>query len=239
VSLGDIAHVDSGPAFPSSMFKGPGEGVRLLRGENIEPGALRWADTRTWPRGEIIGYEHLLVEPTDLILGMDRPLVAAGLKLAPVRPSDLPALLVQRVARIRPAALVSTQYLAVALRSARFAAHLLASQTGTQLPHITLAGIRSFRIPLPPVAIQSQIASIFEEQRSVIETAHGRAGVAALRSARLRSSVLTAAFSGQLVPQDPADEPASILLERIAAARASTSEYKPTRTRGPHAKVTA
>jgi type I restriction enzyme S subunit len=37
---------------------------------------------------------------------------------------------------------------------------------------------------------------------------------------------LSAAFTGQLVPQDPTDEPASILLERIRAKRASTRERK-------------
>lgn len=45
------------------------------------------------------------------------------------------------------------------------------------------------------------------------------------RSAALRQSILEAAFSGQLVPQDPDDEPAAKLLERIAAERAATIEH--------------
>jgi type I restriction enzyme S subunit len=54
------------------------------------------------------------------------------------------------------------------------------------------------------------------------------------RVGALRQSILKAAFSGQLVPQDPHDEPASKLLERILAERATTPAAK----RGRKAKVT-
>ena len=47
------------------------------------------------------------------------------------------------------------------------------------------------------------------------------------RSAGLRRSVLKAAFEGRLVPQDPSDEPASVLLERIAAERAAAPKVVP------------
>ena len=46
-----------------------------------------------------------------------------------------------------------------------------------------------------------------------------------MRAASLRRSILAAAFSGQLVPQDPDDEPASVLLERIRAERAPTRPW--------------
>ena len=56
------------------------------------------------------------------------------------------------------------------------------------------------------------------------------------RSAGLRRSVLKAAFEGRLVPQDPSDEPASVLLERIAAERAAAPKKRARRGR---AKVEA
>jgi type I restriction enzyme S subunit len=52
-----------------------------------------------------------------------------------------------------------------------------------------------------------------------------------MRSSALRQSVLRSAFSGELVPQDPADEPAPALLERIAAERATSSAEAPKRGR--------
>jgi type I restriction enzyme S subunit len=143
-TLADVADIDSGPAFPSSSFRGPGEGIKLLRGDNIEPGALRWTKTKTWPIEKMHGFEHLYLEARDLILAMDRPVISTGLKLARVTTEDLPALLVQRVARIRPKPGIDSRYLYIMLMSPRFIPHILRSQTGTQLPHITLAGIRSF-----------------------------------------------------------------------------------------------
>jgi len=53
------------------------------------------------------------------------------------------------------------------------------------------------------------------------------------RGERLRSSILSTAFAGKLVSQDQDDEPASILLDRIATERMATDGHKPTRTRNP------
>ena len=217
--VGDVAAVDSGPAFKSTHFGGPNDGIRLLRGENIEPGSLRWRDTRTWPSSMLDGYEHLNVAASDLILAMDRPVISTGLKLAPVKESDLPALLVQRVARIRPSELVTTSFLYVALQLPRFVPHLLGGQTGTQLPHMTLAGIRSYVVPLPPLEEQRRIVAEVEERLSVIDAMRASIGRAERRSAALRRSILERAFRGELVPQDPSDEPASVVLDRIRSAR--------------------
>lgn len=54
-------------------------------------------------------------------------------------------------------------------------------------------------------------------------------------SAALRQSVLAAAFRGELVPQDPKDEPASVLLDRIRAQRAATAAAPKARKTGPTA----
>ena len=224
--VGDLAEVISGPAFPSSEFKGPSEGIRLLRGENIEPGRLRWRDTKTWPDSLIGGFEHLCVGGDDLILAMDRPLVTAGLKLARVKATDLPALLVQRVARIRARNPKLIGIITITLQESRFSSHLLRGQVGTQLPHITLRDIRDYPIAVPPEAEQHRIVEEVERQFSVLDACERAVDAGLARSAALRRSVLRAAFEGRLVPQDSTDEPASVLLERVRAERAASGPAK-------------
>ena len=79
--------------------------------------------------------------------------------------------------------------------------------------------VKLLPIPFPPDAEKTAIIEAVEDQLSVIE--HLEADLEAkLKSAQaLRQSILRHAFSGQLVPQDPNDEPASELLQRIAAER--------------------
>jgi type I restriction enzyme S subunit len=107
---------------------------------------------------------------------------------------------------------------------------LLRGQVGTQLPHITLRDIRSYRIALPPVHELRRIIAEAERQFSFIEACERAVDVGLARAAALRRSVLKAAFEGRLVRQDPSDEPASVLLDRIRASRAADTP-KPARRR--------
>lgn len=70
---------------------------------------------------------------------------------------------------------------------------------------------------------QEQAISEVEERLSVISTAEGQIDADLKRANRLRQSILKRAFEGKLVHQDPKDEPANALLERIKATRCSTS----------------
>jgi type I restriction enzyme, S subunit len=81
--------------------------------------------------------------------------------------------------------------------------------------------LAGFVFPLPPLVEQEAIVQAVEDQLSIID--HLEAELATkLKSAKvLRQSILRHAFTGQLVPQDPNDEPASELLKRIAAERAA------------------
>ena len=91
-------------------------------------------------------------------------------------------------------------------------------------------------VSIPPLAEQHRIVAEVDRRLSVIQQAESTVKANLARAERLRQSILKQAFSGQLVPQDPNDEPASVLLERIRAEREAAqavakSNRKPRRRR--------
>ncbi len=87
--------------------------------------------------------------------------------------------------------------------------------------------VSSFLILLPPFAEQHRIVAEVERRLSLIDELEAAIAANLKRADRLRQSILKRAFEGKLVPQDPADEPADVLLERIGvshAAKPSTSK---------------
>jgi type I restriction enzyme S subunit len=108
------------------------------------------------------------------------------------------------------------------------------SGSGNNQPALNKRLVEAIELPLPPPEEQARIVAEVERQFSFIEACEGTVDTAIARSAGLRRSVLKAAFEGRLVPQDPSDEPASVLLERIAPERAA-----PKSARRGQAKVEA
>ena len=86
--------------------------------------------------------------------------------------------------------------------------------------------VKDTPIPLCSLSEQREIVRILEEQFSAIEQNECEIDAALERAEALRQSILKKAFSGKLVPQDPHDEPASVLLERIHAEREAKTKPK-------------
>ncbi|EKF9259243.1 restriction endonuclease subunit S [Vibrio cholerae] len=216
-TLQDLTHMDIGHAFKSKEFSETG--IPLLRGQNIEPGALRWVDTKFFPEDKLTSHRKLFIEEGDIILAMDRPIVSAGLKLARAKKSDLPCVLVQRVARIRTNDLAIDDYIYLLLKDASFSDYLVPNQTGSDIPHISGKQIQAYQIAIPALEEQKEIVRLVDQYFAFADTIEAQVKKAQARVDKLTQSILAKAFRGELVPQDPNDEPADKLLERIALAR--------------------
>ena len=96
---------------------------------------------------------------------------------------------------------------------------LAALSDGSNVPQLNHKDIDPLPFPLPPLLEQQAIVSEVESRFSVADEVEKTITVELKRAEQLRQSILKRAFSGKLVPQDPNDEPASVLLERIQAEK--------------------
>ncbi len=91
----------------------------------------------------------------------------------------------------------------------------------TNLASLNLTTLKSFPVPAPSRDEQRGTVAEIDRQLSITDAMHKAIDDALMRGEALRRSILARAFAGTLVPQDRADEPASILLEQIDAERKS------------------
>lgn len=117
-------------------------------------------------------------------------------------------------------------------RSPRGQQEIKRNASATTLPLLNKSKFQAILVPLPPLAEQEQIVALVEERLSQIDAADKTIDAELIRSKRLRQSILKQAFEGNLVPQDPEDEPASILLERIKASREAEPPKKAKKAKG-------
>ena len=160
VALRDVADVLTGYPFKSAFYVNDGDAPRLLRGDNVAQGVIRWNGVKRWgpnPSGKIDPY---WLREGDVVLAMDRPWIEAGLKFASIRELDLPALLVQRVARLRGSDRLLGRFLHYVVASRQFTDYVVSVQTGTAVPHISRNQIGEYEFILPSFPEQRTIARI-------------------------------------------------------------------------------
>ncbi|HXH56801.1 restriction endonuclease subunit S [Iamia sp.] len=175
-TLGEVADLLVGFAFKSAAFSEDPTDVRLLRGVNIGQGFLDWGRGAFWPDHQAHGSRYEL-EPGDIVLAMDRPWIEAGLKRARLRSGDLPALLVQRVTRLRGTSAVRTSFVHHLIGSETFSRYIQGMVTGTTVPHISQSQIGAFTFRLPPLTDQDVICEVLDALDDLIENNRRRVEV--------------------------------------------------------------
>ena len=126
-------------------------------------------------------------------------------------------------ARLAIADRVTRRYVATYLRSPGAQSYFSKVARGVAVKGVNIADIKLMVVPLPPLVEQHRIVAEVERRLSVVDEMEAVIAANLKRAERLRQTILERAFEGKLVPQDPSDEPASVLLERIRVERASSS----------------
>lgn len=190
----------SGFPFKSGEFQDPSPtNRRLLRGINVSPGTLTWADCVAIAEESAAGYREFEIAEGDLLLGLDRPLITDGLRVAPAKAEDAGSLLVQRVLRIRvDKAQTSTRWVQLALQGSKFKDFLIPSFSGVSVPHMSPGQVENFKIPLPSMSEQEEVLKqVDAEENVMLQTRSDIRSAIALARER-RAALITAAVTGQI-----------------------------------------
>lgn len=185
-----------------------------IKGYCVEPASLKLVEQQIeqqYPRTRLRGGEVLVA-----IRGTVGGVAVAGAELAGANIS-------REVAMLAVLPGVNPHFLALALASPLGRALLSLHTKGVAQSGVNIADLRAFPLLVPPhdeqVAIVARVHAAFARLEQVNLQAQQSRGFLE----NLDQSILAKAFRGELVPQDPNDEPASVLLKRIRAARAEAS----------------
>ncbi len=222
VRWSDVGQTLSGRAFPSAAYAD--DGIRLLRPGNLsKSGRVSWTSKATTFLPETFATESpkYVLRGRSLLMNLTAQSLADDF-LGRVCLSDDNDhfLLNQRIARLSSLS-ADDEYLFWVFRSASFRRFVAGLNAGSLIQHISTKQLASFVFPLPPPEDQRSLVAEIDAAVEAIARVELALDVVPSRSARLRRSILAAAFSGQLVAQDPDDEPASAVLECIRAEQAA------------------
>ncbi|BBU53896.1 type I restriction-modification protein subunit S [Mameliella alba] len=194
----------NGFAFPSTGFETDENAVRLLRGINVGVGEVRWEPENTvrWTRKADDKLDAWELQAGDLVLGMDRPWISSGVRVAVMQEDDVPSLLLQRVAALRTHQGLVPPFLYRQLQSEAFVHHFLPETTGVSVPHISPSQIGSFVITVPPEEEQQEIVEHIDEQIRQFGELEAEAERAITLLQERRSALISAAVTGKIDLRD-------------------------------------
>lgn len=169
----------------------------------------------------------LWLEPGDILIQRSNTPDLVGTSALYSGESDW-AIFPDLLIRIRVNDEVLSDFLSVALSTSRMREYFKSSAKGLagSMPKIDQGAVESAVLHVPPLDTQREIVNRVQEIDQFTIKLSSDLELAERHAARLRVSLLDDAFSGRLVPQDPNDEPASELLERIRAERVAQPKAK-------------
>lgn len=127
--------------------------------------------------------------------------------------------------RVRPSEMLLPEFLELYWNSPDASRRVQAVASSTSGLHTLSTGkLKVLPVAIPPLEEQARIISEVDRQVSFLNACEQGIGGGLACAGALRRSVLKAAFEGKLVPHDPSDEPASVLLERIRTERATSPQ---------------
>lgn len=211
------------------------EGIPFLRSQNVRPGRMDFSGIvyitnefhRSLKKSQIIAGDLLVVR------------VGANRGDSCIVPEDFDGELnCANIVFARPLPeFVKSRYLEIYFQSPQCQEILLGASVGGAQGVINTSVVGNIDVPLPSLQEQTEIVRRVETLFVFADRLEARLQSAQTAAERLTPALLAKAFRGELVPQDPSDEPATELLRRLRAARAADAASKPKRGRAAKAST--
>lgn len=200
-------------------------GIEMIRVCDINGGRIAWGELRRISEEVDSQYRRSRVAPGDILLS-----IVGSIGRAAIVRESRPANIARAVARLAAdRSRVSSEWLWLWLTSPRVQWWLLSSSKEVARKTLNLKELSELPVPVPPKEVQDANVRRVEQIFALADQLDARVSAAQKRIDTLTQSLLAKAFRGELVPQDPNDEPASVLLDRIRTQRAAAP--KPRRGR--------
>lgn len=197
------------------------DGVPYVRVTEMKDGRIDVATLRRTSPERAARFARATLAAGDILISKDGTIG----RVAVVPPELAGGNITQHVMRAPVHKYVCRDYIVWAVRSPDCQRWLTGETRGVALQGVNVEDFRRLPIPIPPVAEQYRITSEVERRLSVVEEIEASIEVNLIRAERLRQAILKRAFEGKLVPQDPADEQASVLLEQVRSEHAANSGH--------------
>lgn len=216
VRLASIVTVISGYAFKSSDFVSTG--VPVVKIANVGYSEFVDKDQEYLDNYFLQTQKDFLISPDDFLLALTRPITNNSTKVCRYPKNAPVALLNQRVSAMKNVE-INPEFLYSYFGTSFFKESIRSKFSETLQPNLSPKDLEACPIPICSITEQMQIFNEIESRLSEIDQLELTIAYSLQQAESLRQSILKRAFSGQLVPQDPHDEPASALLARIRAER--------------------
>lgn len=195
-SVGSHVRFQTGYAFKSEWFAE--DGVRLARNANVSHGHLDWSEVVRIPSDRRHEFARFELGIGDVLVALDRPIISTGVKVARVTESDLPCLLLQRVARAQfQNDRVLPDYFFRWLRSPHFVGAIDPGRSNG-VPHISHKDIEKIPFAPPPLSEQRRIVAELDALQAEVDELKRLQAETAAELAALLPALLDRAFHGEL-----------------------------------------
>src|SRR3989304_6125281 len=200
------------------------QGIPVLRMGNIQDGKLIFEYLKYFPKSWSQLYDFLLKDG-DVLFNRTNSAELVG-KTAVYKNYHRPAVFASYLIRVKVNKNAYAPDLLAFYINSFYGRKYIASVVSQQVGQANVNGTKLslMLIPLPPLPEQNKIVEEIERRFSVADEVEKTVDQSLKQAERLRQSILKKAFEGKLVPQDPSDEPAEKLLERIKAEKAKLSD---------------